>query len=1201
MAVASSDLVATAPGIPVVVRVLDNDQGESLTLVGLGSPASGSVTVNADQTLTYTPAAGFAGEDSFTYMVQDAGGGLAEGTVTVLVDTAPVAADDAAVTTRGVPVTLDVLANDSDPEGQPLRLVEVTAPGHGAVTVLPDQNLHYRPQDNFTGIDSFTYAIADARGATAMAVVQVSVAESNLAPLAVPDIVTTTLDTPVTIQVVANDNDPDADVLSLAGVTLPGHGSLLVNPDRSVVYTPAAGYLGEDGFSYTVGDGRGGTAVGAVSITVGRPNAAPVAVADAAVTAAATPVTLDLLANDSDPDADPVTLVGMTMPDHGTLAAGADQRVTYTPYAGFSGEDGFEYTISDGRGGIAVAEAVVTVEPPPARPTFANGYAWRRRLIVPPRPLAATLTGFVLYVETEGGWLKTAALGGRVDSAQGFDLCFELADGTRLAHEVDLYDGAAGRLAAWVRLPGWVLAERRELFLYYGKPGLAATAADPAAVWAGYLAVWDVRSGTDRTGQSRDLVMSGVAAQPLLGGAGAFDGAGAHGRRSAAQGLGWLGGLSAMTVQAVVKSDVTGGRHGILAQGPAGAGDADCSLILAYVDAGWAGAARAIQFQWRNASGSSYVISASNRQKIERQLIHATWISGQAPRLYLDGVEETSPTRAEANTGTPLTPSGDLYLGVASGPLDPASTGWRGLLDEVRIHPAALSAEHIATEQANQSDPLAFYGLGGEEDVLGLPAAVALPLSARTTAGRWVDIDAAAAAFAVAGSAPVARIEQGTAPAHGLVTIVNGKLRYAPNAGHVGADGFSYVLTDSLGRATTARISITVAAAVSPWLGAKSLLTWHSGGFSDLGGLEALRLNAATTRTRELDMAQIFSDHGSWDRLAASAASWATGSFHTWMTSRGCPAMNVAIRVFSASSQATSAVQSSIPSSWPTRGNLPASAWVSPRLPVGYQASGLTDAQKRAQAMDVWQHAADGHFDHLWDAGLKAMRQNYLVRYDLTGRTVILRPFWENNGTFVYGINHAIYGASLCCASTAADAAIVKAAMRRFCDVARTAWPGAMLHYCPLPGGATGSIPITDFIEPEVWDILGPDYYDLGLQKGPSYGDGTFEDRWTQQTNATGPGGGPKGIGRWVSYVRGTGRRFGIGEWGVWPLGDSNFGGGDNPTFIRRMFQLFEANADIMAYEVYFNSASAGHRLAASGSDYPNASAAYREMWATLA
>jgi hypothetical protein len=537
-----------------------------------------------------------------------------------------------------------------------------------------------------------------------------------------------------------------------------------------------------------------------------------VAVADTATTPAGTPVTLDLLANDSDPDGDPLTLTGVTLPAHGTLAVNPDQSVTYTPAAGFAGEDGFAYTVADGRGGSAVGEATMTVQAPPSDPAFANGYAFRRRLVVPPRPLPAeTLDGFVLHVAEQGEWLKGRTLGGGVESAQGLDLRFELEDGTKLAHEVDIYDGAIGRLVAWVRLPAWAVTEQLRLLLYYGKPGLTQSEADPAAVWAGYAAVWDVRTGLDRSGQGRDVVMTGVAPQPLLGGAGAFDGVGAHGRRAAAQGVGWLAELSAMTVQAVVKSSVTGQRRGIIAQGPAGGTAATSSLFLAYVEATWAGATRAVQFQWRNPQGSSYIVSQSDRQTTGRQILHATWSSGQAPRLYLDGVEETAPARAEANAGTGVVPDGDLWLGVAPGPLDPAATGWNGLIDEVRIHPAVLSAGHIACEAASMADPQGFYGLGDEEAAEDGATVVAVPLTATTVAGGAVDIPALAAAFIPEGAGP-ASLTVVTPPAMGTATVVSDQLRYSASAGPAGGDSFTYAVSSG-GRTSTAKVTVDVLAA----------------------------------------------------------------------------------------------------------------------------------------------------------------------------------------------------------------------------------------------------------------------------------------------------------------------------------------------------------------------------------------------------
>ena len=91
--------------------------------------------------------------------------------------------------------------------------------------------------------------------------------------------------------------------------------------------------------------------------------------------------------------------------------------------------------------------------------------------------------------------------------------------------------------------------------------------------------------------------------------------------------------------------------------------------------------------------------------------------------------------------------------------------------------------------------------------------------------------------------------------------------------------------------------------------------------------------------------------------------------------------------------------------------------------------------------MDVWQHAADGHsFSTVDGRRSQGMRRNYVVAYGLTSRRVVLRPFWETNGAFTYGINHAILAGSMACSSNSADAAIIKAATKRFCGVARDAW-----------------------------------------------------------------------------------------------------------------------------------------------------------------
>jgi large repetitive protein len=222
-------------------------------------------------------------------------------------NSSPVAVDDKAETTVGTAVLIDVLANDYDPDGDPLQVVAFTMPAHGTVALVQPGILQYTPQAGFVGIDFFSYTISDGRQGKknqSTAGVEVRVLAANTAPVAVDDLVTTTRDNPVTFDVRANDSDPDGDPLSITSFTMPAHGTLSIHADQRFTYTPAAGFVGEDGFSYTISDGRGGTAQATVTLVVEWPNTAPVAVDDRATTTQGTPVTIDVLANDSDADGD---------------------------------------------------------------------------------------------------------------------------------------------------------------------------------------------------------------------------------------------------------------------------------------------------------------------------------------------------------------------------------------------------------------------------------------------------------------------------------------------------------------------------------------------------------------------------------------------------------------------------------------------------------------------------------------------------------------------------------------------------------------------------------------------------------------------------------------------------------------------------------------------------------------------------------
>jgi hypothetical protein len=359
--------IDTDAGNPVVIDVLAADSSPAGfapgTVTVQTAPAHGSTAVDpATGKITYTPAASFSGTDTFTYTVKDVNGNsFGPATVSVVVNR-PKANDDFASTDAGNPVTIPVLANDTDPDG-PDKLVEcsvkvVSAPAHGSVVVDPATgNVVYTPAAGFSGTDLFQYTVTD-----------VNHAESNPAtvnvvvnrPTANDDFGTTDSGFPITLDVLANDTDPDGPGKLVAGsvqvVTSPAHGSVTVNPTTGqITYTSVPGFSGTDTFTYTVTDVNHAVSNPAtVSVVVNRPTANP----DAASTNDITPVVLDVVANDTDPDGnnflDPGSVTVVSGPSHGSVSVdGITGAVTYTPVFGFAGTDAFTYTIADTHGAVS--------------------------------------------------------------------------------------------------------------------------------------------------------------------------------------------------------------------------------------------------------------------------------------------------------------------------------------------------------------------------------------------------------------------------------------------------------------------------------------------------------------------------------------------------------------------------------------------------------------------------------------------------------------------------------------------------------------------------------------------------------------------------------------------------------------------------------------------------------------------------------
>jgi hypothetical protein len=280
-------------------------------------------------------------------------------------DHSPIALDDSVFTDEDVPVTIDVLNNDSDPDGDRFVLTFVTQGDHGLVAIDPgDTTVTFSPAPDFNGKDSFFYAILDERGRSDTAEVRITVAAINDKPRAVDDDVVTSEDMPITISVLRNDTDIDDDPLVINSVTQGFLGATLIDlGDSTITYIPDKDAHGVDTFSYVVSDGFGGMDSADVTITVAPINDTVIASDDTIFTLEDTPVTHSILANDYDVDGDSLFVVAVRPACHGDAILNPAGHVTYSPELNYFGADSFRYSITDGKSGCDSANVYVEVRP----------------------------------------------------------------------------------------------------------------------------------------------------------------------------------------------------------------------------------------------------------------------------------------------------------------------------------------------------------------------------------------------------------------------------------------------------------------------------------------------------------------------------------------------------------------------------------------------------------------------------------------------------------------------------------------------------------------------------------------------------------------------------------------------------------------------------------------------------------------------
>jgi uncharacterized repeat protein (TIGR01451 family) len=405
--------LAFASSLPATTTVA----GNQVIWTNLNDLASGAITnltlnVTATSRATITNFAS-AGSPVFD---PDPANNLSAPAITAITNRPPVAANDSASTPKNIPVTIPVLANDSDPDGDALTIISVS-PTNGTANIV-GTNVVFTPATNFIGAATAGYTISDGHGGTSSALITISV--TNRPPVAVNDGASTPKNIPVTIPVLANDSDPDGDALTIISVS-PTNGTANI-VGTNVVFTPATNFIGAAMAGYTISDGHGGTSSALITISV--TNRPPVAVNDGASTPENVAVAIPVLANDSDPDGDALTIISVS-PTNGTANI-VGTNVVFTPATNFVGTAFAGYTITDGSGGTNSALVTITVTNnlPPVAVNDAYSTPQGVTLIVPAaggvltndtdaggNPLTAVLvsnpTHGILVLNTNGGFTYT--------------------------------------------------------------------------------------------------------------------------------------------------------------------------------------------------------------------------------------------------------------------------------------------------------------------------------------------------------------------------------------------------------------------------------------------------------------------------------------------------------------------------------------------------------------------------------------------------------------------------------------------------------------------------------------------------------------------------------------------------------------------------------------------------------------------------
>ncbi len=342
--------------------------GDPLTFRIVAQGALGTVNVDDPSTgaFTYIPNAQINGSDNFAFSAHDGTSDSNIATVQVAitpVNDDPIANPDISATSINIPVVINVLMNDSDLDGGPLNITTVTQGANGAVST-DGQSVVYTPNQSFEGTDAFMYTIGDGLGGSATASVTVNVTSSNTMPNATNDIGVTAEDTALVLMVLANDSDPDGDMLGVSAVTQGANGAV-VHDGLTVTYTPNADFSGTDNFAYDVCDD--GLPMlcrtASVMMTITAVNDPPIANNGALSTTEDNGVNGTLSATDIDGDGLTFSIVSQGALGTATISNPDSGAFTYTPNPDANGADSFAFLVNDGTVDSGMATIDLTITP----------------------------------------------------------------------------------------------------------------------------------------------------------------------------------------------------------------------------------------------------------------------------------------------------------------------------------------------------------------------------------------------------------------------------------------------------------------------------------------------------------------------------------------------------------------------------------------------------------------------------------------------------------------------------------------------------------------------------------------------------------------------------------------------------------------------------------------------------------------------